>query len=271
LRKEELHIYSALADATSTTTFVSERITDWTGYSPVDFYENDKLWGKCIHPEDRQLAVETFINAYTNRKEYIFEYRMVHKETGQIYHLRDHGVPIRDDDGQIIRFDGILTDISRRKQAEEALLESEERYRLVNENIPVAVYSALPDEHSTSLFLSGRVEELTGYTGEQFLADSTLWERIVHPDDIGRVWEAIEAHRLKKEPLDVEYRIITKDNAIKWIRDRAIPALDEQNQLVRIDGYMEDITERKQAESRTQKMLSILIKRTISLMLTKLC
>ena len=60
---------------------------------------------------------------------------------------------------------------AERARTEEALRESEKRFRLMSENIPVVVYSALPDEHSTNLFLSGRAEELTGYSCDELLAD----------------------------------------------------------------------------------------------------
>ncbi|MBE9570527.1 MAG: PAS domain S-box protein, partial [Proteobacteria bacterium] len=135
-----------------------------------------------------------------------------------------------------------------RKQAEEALRESEEKYRLVSENIPVVVYSALPDEHSTNLLVSGRVEELTGYNYQEFINNPELWGIIIYPEDSDYVWEEMKKHRKKKILFNAEYRIVTKNKKIKWIRDVATPILDENGKLIRIDGYMEDITARKQAE-----------------------
>ena len=119
----------------------------------------------------------------------------------------------------------------------------------MSENIPVAVYSALPDEHSTSLFISGRMEELTGYSAKEFLETPELFSRVVHPEDRDRIWESIVEHRRKKAALDVEYRIMTKDKAVKWVRDRATPMFDENGTMIQIDGFMEDITERKAAEA----------------------
>ena len=137
-----------------------------------------------------------------------------------------------------------------RARAERALRLSEEKHRLVSENIPVAVYSALPDLHSTTLFISGRIEELTGYRGEQFLKDPRLWSDIVYPEDRDYVWQQIRQHRIEKKMFDIEYRIVTRDGQIKWVRDRAHPTLGEQGQILRVDGFMEDITALKQAEAQ---------------------
>jgi PAS domain S-box-containing protein len=158
--------------------------------------------------------------------------------------------PVRDESGGVTGVIAVATDVTERERAEQALRESEEKYRLVSENIPVTVYSALPDEYSTSIFLSGRMEELTGYPPDQFLQDPQLWLAVVHPDDRAHVWKKIEEHRKNKCPLDVEYRIVTKNDTIKWVRDWATPMLDENGEILRINGFMEDITERKHLEEQ---------------------
>jgi len=147
------------------------------------------------------------------------------------------------------------TDITERKRANEAIRQSEEKYRLLSERVPVVVYAALPDESSTNLFVSGRVEELTGYKAEEVLADADLWGNIIHPDDHEYVWTTIHEHRRSKSELDVEYRIITRSSEVRWIRDSAVPMLDESGEIAQIAGFMEDITERKQAEQKQAELL----------------
>ena len=151
-------------------------------------------------------------------------------------------------------------EIAERRRVEKALRKSKERYRLVSENIPVVVYSALPDGQSSTLFASGRVEELTGYTARQYMDEPALWERTVHAGDRQRVWREIRKCRTAGRPLDVEYRIVTKDGSIKWLRDWATPMFDRGGRLARIDGFMEDITERRQVRRQllqSQKMEAI--------------
>jgi PAS domain S-box-containing protein len=169
------------------------------------------------------------------------------KKDGERFWVEITSVPVRGN-GKLRYCLANWVDITERKKAEQALLESEEKYRLVSENIPVVVYSALPDEHSTNVLVTGRILELTGYSGEQFMEDPELSGRIVHPEDREHVWKKIEEHREKKIPLEVEYRIITKDNTVKWIRDKATPMVDENGQIIRIDGFMEDITNRRKAK-----------------------
>lgn len=115
-------IYSALPDETGTTTFMSDKWKEWSGYAPEDFYENPEIWPKSIHPEDRDKAVEAYIKAYKMEKEYDFEYRVVHRETGRVRYLRDHGVPIRDETGNIVRVDGIVSDVTERALAEQKII-----------------------------------------------------------------------------------------------------------------------------------------------------
>ncbi len=159
-------------------------------------------------------------------------------------------IPIFNKDGKVIGLVGFAQDITEQKRAEEAVKESEEKYRLISENVPVVVYSALPDEYSTSLFISGRAKELTGYSSKELIENREIFNKMVHPEDSAYVWQKILEHRRNKTILDVEYRIITKEGNIKWIRDKATPALDENGEIIMIDGFMEDITERKAAEEK---------------------
>lgn len=125
-------IYSCLPDETATMIYISDRWKDWTGYSPEDFYKNRQTWPKSVHPEDLVSATKAYIGAYSKKKEYVFEYRVVHKDTRQISYVIDHGVPIKDEKGNVIRFDGIMTNITERKQLEREKRELEQKAQVTS-------------------------------------------------------------------------------------------------------------------------------------------
>ncbi|MHC4118535.1 MAG: PAS domain-containing protein [Planctomycetota bacterium] len=107
-------IYSALPDDKGTSVFMSERWGQWTGYNVDD----PEIWQKSVHPDDRARTVKVYLQAAKEKKDYIIDYRVVHKDTGQIRWVSDHGSPIVDEKGNVISFDGIVTDITERKEAE---------------------------------------------------------------------------------------------------------------------------------------------------------
>ncbi|KKM72626.1 hypothetical protein LCGC14_1418640, partial [marine sediment metagenome] len=122
-------IYSTLPDETGTTTFMSNKWLAWTGFAPEDFYKDPKTWEKSIHPDDRDSTLKKFNEMWKQKKEYILDYRVIHRETGEVYYLKDHGVPVYDDKSNLLRYDGIVTDISNQKEAEQKLKESEQRLK----------------------------------------------------------------------------------------------------------------------------------------------
>lgn len=222
--------------------YVNEEICRSLGYS------RDELLGMSvwdINPERTPELFRARWESLKKQKAWLFE--TVHKtKDGRVFPVEVSGKYVSFGDKEY--YFAFVRDISDRKRAEEELRQSEEHYRLLSENIPVAVYSALPDEHSSNIFTSGRFKELTGYEAQAFLDDPALWNTLLHPEDKAYVWEKIEEHRAQKTVLDVEYRIFTKDREVKWIRDKATPVLNDRGEIVRIDGFMEDVTQRKQAE-----------------------
>ena len=123
-------VYSTLPDETSTMSFVSERWQEWTGFSPEDTYGEPQTWPKCVHPEDREGAARSYVEAYETRKEYFSEYRLVNRNSGEVRWILDHGIPVTDGDGRIERFDGIMLDITDRVRAQQALIEANDRLEM---------------------------------------------------------------------------------------------------------------------------------------------
>ena len=113
------------------------------------------------------------------------------------------------------------------------------------QELPVVIYSALPDEHSTTILVTDAIKNVTGYSANEFYKKPELWTEIIHDDDKDSVWNAIKEHRKNKAPLMLTYRIVTKSGDIKWLKDEAIPILNQNKQIIRIDGFLEDITELK--------------------------
>jgi PAS domain S-box-containing protein len=142
--------------------------------------------------------------------------------------------------------------ITERKQAEEALRESEERFRQLAENINEIFWMSSLEENQI-IYVSPAYEEIWGCTCESLYERRMSWIDTIHPEDRDRVLAAVE--KQVNGEYDEQYRIVRPDGSIRWIHDRAFPVRDARGQVYRIAGITEDITSRKQAEEEIYNML----------------
>jgi diguanylate cyclase (GGDEF)-like protein/PAS domain S-box-containing protein len=144
------------------------------------------------------------------------------------------------------------------RRYQEALIASKERYRELVEQSTVITYQDEIDDCSTTIYISPQVERLFGYTADEWIQDRDLWLRIVHPEDRDRVRaENIRTNSLG-EPFLIEYRVISRDGRVAWVRDNAVLIKDENGNPHHWQGVLQDITEEKRAEDaeRLQRELT---------------
>ena len=139
-----------------------------------------------------------------------------------------------------------------RARAEEALGESEANYRNLTESLDALVYRADP-ETFVATYVNHAVERIYGYTVEEWLADPTLWENTIHPDDQERAFGEFTAAQGRMERDVVEYRIIRKDGTVGWVEDHISWEKDSQGAAVSMNGVMYEVTKRRQAEEELRK------------------
>lgn len=140
-------------------------------------------------------------------------------------------------------------DRAERRRAEQALLESEKRYRRLVESVTNYIYTVRIENGKPASTTHGPAcVSVTGYTAEEYDADLFLWYSMIHPDDRGIVEKQVQKILLGAETLPVEHRITHKDCTVRWIRNTVVPKFDDHGRLVAYDGLVVDITERKKAE-----------------------
>jgi PAS domain S-box-containing protein len=157
--------------------------------------------------------------------------------------------PARDEVDEVIGVSMSVVDITRRKQAEEALSESEDHYRHAVELNPQVPWTAEPD--GMVLDTSQRWETLTGLTKEESLG--TGWVRALHPDDLPLTLMAWREALRTGKPLDLQYRVHCADGVWRWMRARAAPRRDEDGKIIRWYGTLEDIDDHKKAEEALRR------------------
>lgn len=129
----------------------------------------------------------------------------------------------------------------------------EDYYRDLVERLPVVVYVGSFEE-SGPLYISPRIEALLGYAPEEWLADRDLWVKALHPEDCERVIaEGMSANK-EGRPFRAEYRLLARDGWEVWVRDEAVPVLDEESRTSGLwRGIMLDVTEHKNSEQALAK------------------
>ena len=177
-------------------------------------------------------------------------------------------MPLRDQHDQIVGTFGISRDITRLRRAAEALRESEQRYGRLLDSVTDYVYTVtLRDGQVLGTSHGPGCLAVTGYRPDEFQNDAWLWHRIIHPEDQDLVVENINRMLEEKAPRAIEHRIIRRDGAVRWVRNKQVAHCDDAGQLLSYDGLVSDITERKQAEAQVHEANAKL--RTVLADLTK--
>jgi PAS domain S-box-containing protein len=139
---------------------------------------------------------------------------------------------------------------TRRNQTEQALRESEARFRHVMSSISDHIYvtEIRKDRSGVNHYISPNVEPLTGYPLEKFKSDWSFWQSLIHPQDKEVAVTQLEQF-VKGESSEVEYRLIQANQKVIWVRDNGQVQQDSRNGTFTVYGVVSDITERKKAEA----------------------
>lgn len=159
--------------------------------------------------------------------------------------------PIRDQQGSVVGISSIHQDITEFKHAQDALRDSEQRFRTISSIISDYAYSlgVFTGGRMVLEWVAGAFTALTGYTHEELLAAGG-WGAIIHPDDVQIAMDRSQRLMSGKDDTS-EFRIITRSGQVRWLRDYGHPVRDEETgQIVRILGAAQDISARKEAEQQ---------------------
>jgi PAS domain S-box-containing protein len=208
-------LYACKADGDYGATFVSENVVEQLGHSPKDFTDHSDFWMSHIHPDDRAYVLAGLSRTFEHGR-HIHEYRFLHKD-GAYRWLRDEVRLLRDEAGAPLELIGFQIDVSDQKRANEALRESEERFRLFIEHAPAAI--AMFDRDMRYLGASRRWMEDYGLYGD--ILGRSHYDLI---PDFPSWWKEVHRRGLAGEILSTdEDSFVRSDGTIQWISWNVCP------------------------------------------------
>jgi len=217
------------------------------GYTP-DEYLVIGGWRAVLCPDDLEQDARDMAALQQNQK-VVTDVRIIRKG-GDVRWVRVYAHPVWDaEQGRLVTINGAVQDINEQKLAEEALRESEARFRLISTVISDYTFSTALNLDGTLEYrmLTGAFEAISGYTPEEYRHGGG-WLRMLHPDDVAQDAHDMDLVR-QNQRVESEVRIIRKDGGVRWVRVYAHPVWDaEQGRVVAINGAVKDITEQKLAE-----------------------
>lgn len=232
------------AEANGLTTFFNKGWLKYTGLTLEQVKGNG--WTQSLHPDDLHRTLETWMHAHIEGVNYEIEYRLK-RHDGEYRWFLARGIPMKNEQGQIVKWYGTNTDVHEQKSSAEALRQSTERFNLVSKATQDAIWdwNLLNDE----VVWNEGVQKLFGYNMEDVVSHAGWWYDHVHPADRDVTVNAL--HKVFDKggsSCTREYRFLCADGSYKIVLDRGFIQQDENGKSIRMLGSMQDITERKQIE-----------------------
>lgn len=246
---ENLHEGIWRIDKDEKTTFVNRRMAQMLGYEPAEMIAKPLF--SFMSPQAAETATSNLaIGRRHVRAEYEFEFK--HKDGTPIL-TRVATTPLFDGEGRYRGAQASVVDITERKRVEQALRESEARFREVIELVPDVLYRAeLPSHRAT--FVSPAIERMLGFTPFEWQADPKMWLRQIHDDDREQVLAELEPTLALGDNFVARYRMWHKDRrSFRWLEDRARIERDQDGRPTAIFGVVTDITDRVRAEETIRR------------------
>ncbi|MEG4344151.1 PAS domain S-box protein [Microcoleus sp. A003_D6] len=234
--------------------FVSDRFKEITGYEDSDISDYNNKWQKSLHPDDLAIS-QQLLQEHWERKtpHYITEYRLWCYNSAYKWIL-SRGQALWDASGKAVRMVGSITDITERKQAEEALRESEARFQKLSANLPGIIYQCLlrADGSVSFPYMSPGSLEMFELEPEAVMQNSALLIDLVHPEDRQNYDESVVISAQTLQPWQWEGRLVLPSGKISWFQTNSRPEAKENGDIL-WDGITVDVTDRKQAELALQE------------------
>src|SRR5215472_13641191 len=215
---------------------LSEKDRALFGFSPSEKLSAERV-RSIVHPEDRQFVGQLVENSLTTEEEIEAEYRMKLRD-GSVRWVTRRGRVEFGGDGKPAWERGVLIDITTRKLAEEALVESEARSRNMANTAPVMIW--MSGANKLCAFFNKAWLEFTGRTLEEEIGNG--WREGVHPNDLERLDTHNAAYDARK-PLVMQYRLRRNDGEYRWISDHGVPRYDAEGSFAGYIGSCVDVTE----------------------------
>ncbi len=227
----------------------SQGIYTLLGYRLGEVTPTHQALRQRIHPQDLARQDQALKDSLERCADYTCEFRVVWAD-GSVHWVEARGQYVYADDekhGLVLRMRGVLADIDRRKQAEEALRESEARNRRLLDNLKGSHFVYLHDTQGVFQYLSESVTDVLGYAPEEFKSHYSTY-MTDHPAN-----EAVYRHTnlsiqgIRQPPYEVN--VWHKDGSSRWLEVQEVPVRDAQGQVIAVEGVAQDITDRKEAEN----------------------
>lgn len=231
--------------------FISPSIFKLVGFEAVGFYEGTQNWYNFVHPDDVEMLKKSDYQLQNNLiKERDITYRLSFGNPNIIKHIRSQAKLILNNENKPIRIDGVSSDISELIMAEQMLKDSEEKYRLISENIQDVI--TILDTNGTVYYMSPSATKINGFTEDEFKTKNIF--ELIHPDDKKLAINFMNDLLLSEKESKLIYRAMMKDGNFHW-NESIVTVLEKRGDVTLLQASTRDITERMKAEGELTKAL----------------
>jgi PAS domain S-box-containing protein len=235
--------YRCALDADWTVEIFCGEVERLTGYPPSDFLDRHRTYASIIHPDDTARVEQVVMDGVSKRSRFEIEYRICHAD-GRILTVHENGHGVCDDAGKLLWLDGFIWDVTERKRSEQALIESEERYRAVVEDQTELISRFRVD--GTFTFVNDVFCRFFGRPAEELVGHA--WHPVVFPEDLPMIETKLGSLSPSNPVVLIENRVFSGSGELHWMQFVNRAFFDGEGRITEIQSVGRDISVQKGAE-----------------------